>query len=619
MAKAEVENGEINVTITGPADEAPKVEVQDERGGWGNKIEFVLATIGYAVGLGNVWRFPYLCQKNGGGAFLIPYVLCLGLLGIPIFFLELAIGQSVRQGSIGVWNYIHPYLGGVGFASVMVCFLVGLYYNMIIAWCFYYLFASWQNPLPYGDCPNIAVNGTNITKVLECELAGRTQYYWYNNALEITDSIEESGGVLWHMALSLLLAWIVVFLCMMKGVQTAGKAVYFTATFPYLVLFIFFFRGVTLDGAGDGIAHMFKPQFHKLLNPQVWLEAATQIFYSLGVAFGGLIAMSSYNPVHNNCKRDAIMVSLINCGTSVFASIVIFSILGFKAHTSYNNCLSLYANVALPGNETITDKCFDLEKWLSESAQGPGLTFIAFTEAIVMMPVSQLWATLFFCMLLTLGLGSMFGTLEGVITPLYDLKLVSWRKEFVTAFICAMSYLIGLVFCQGSGEYWLQTFDSYSGTLPLLVIGFFELVGVNWIYGAVRFEDDIEYMIKSRPGWYWKITWRFVSPVIVAGIIIASIVSMFLKTMTYAAWAPAKADVVDTEFPVWGFVVIALLILLSTLCIPIVFLVKRFNIVKFDVSKQTQDEIIPPGALTPNLSRAPIALTEEPMDGAEME
>lgn len=158
------------------------------------------------------------------GAFLIPYVLCLALLGIPIFFLELAIGQSVRQGSIGVWNYIHPYLGGVGFASVMVCFLVGVYYNMIIAWCFYYLFASWQDPLPYSFCPTVQVNGTNITKALEeCTLAGRTQYYWYKNALGITGSIDESGGISWHMALSLLLAWIVVFLCMMKGVQTAGK------------------------------------------------------------------------------------------------------------------------------------------------------------------------------------------------------------------------------------------------------------------------------------------------------------------------------------------------------------------------------------------------------------
>lgn len=123
-----------------------------------------------------------------------------------------------------MWNYISPLMGGVGIASVMVCLLVGIYYNMIIAWCFYYLFASWQNPLPYSSCPEIKVNGTNGTLGLpECELAGRTQYYWYNEALGISSGIDESGKILWPLALCLLLAWLVVFLCMMKGVQTAGK------------------------------------------------------------------------------------------------------------------------------------------------------------------------------------------------------------------------------------------------------------------------------------------------------------------------------------------------------------------------------------------------------------
>ena len=153
------------------------------------------------------------------GAFLIPYFLSLFLLGIPLFFLELAIGQSLRQGSVGVWNAIHPYLGGVGYACVVVCLLVGMYYNMIIAWCFYYLFASFQDPLPYSNCPRLD-NGTLLE---ECHEAGRTQYYWYRKALDVTPTIDESGGLVWHLVLVLLVAWIVVFLCMMRGVQSAGK------------------------------------------------------------------------------------------------------------------------------------------------------------------------------------------------------------------------------------------------------------------------------------------------------------------------------------------------------------------------------------------------------------
>lgn len=153
------------------------------------------------------------------GAFLIPYFMSLFLLGIPLFFLELAIGQSLRQGSVGVWNAIHPYLGGLGYACVVVCILVGMYYNMIISWCFYYLFASFQNPLPYSSCPR-DLNGTLLE---ECKEAGSTQYYWYSKALNVSSSIEEGGGVMWHLVMVLLVAWVVVFLCMMRGVQSAGK------------------------------------------------------------------------------------------------------------------------------------------------------------------------------------------------------------------------------------------------------------------------------------------------------------------------------------------------------------------------------------------------------------
>ncbi|XP_031560118.1 sodium-dependent neutral amino acid transporter SLC6A17-like isoform X2 [Actinia tenebrosa] len=591
----------------------------EERPKWGNKIEFILATVGFAVGLGNVWRFPYLCQKNGGGAFLIPYFISLFLLGIPLFFLELGIGQSVRQGSIGVWNYIHPYLGGVGFASVIVCLFVGMYYNMIIAWCFYYLFASWQNPLPYANCPYTIVNNVSVM-IPECDKAGRTQYYWYKNALKASSSINESGGITWHLALSLLLAWIVVWLCMMKGVQSAGKAVYFTATFPYIVLIIFFGRGISLPGAMDGIWYMFKPEFIKLANPQVWLDAATQIFFSLSLAFGGLIAMSSYNPVHNNCHRDAILVSCINCGTSIFASIVIFSILGFKAHKTLNECKVIHG---LNGTEPLNDtarlaECGNMTYWLSQTASGPGLTFIAFTEAIVKMPISQLWATLFFCMLLTLGLGSMFGTLEGVITPVYDLKLVSWRKEFVTAAICAFCYLIGLLFCQRSGEFWLQMFDNFSGTIPLLIIGFFELVGVSWIYGLKRFEDDIEYMIKMRPSIYFRYTWKFISPALVVLILVFSMIGMGIKPVKYSGVDMKTGKATKLDYPGWAYFLIALLIGTSFLFIPAIMLLRRFGILKYErkqYGKAKAGEDVAPAAITPSMSHIPLPPSELPLAG----
>ncbi|CAG9820391.1 unnamed protein product [Phaedon cochleariae] len=220
----------------------PPDDLDPDRAAWSGKLQFFLSIIGYSVGLGNIWRFPYLCQQNGGG--------------IPLFLIELGIGQKMRLGSLGVWNTIHPWLGGIGISSCVVTFFVALYYNVIITWCFYYLYA-------------------------------------------------------------LLLS--------------SDTVVYFTSLFPYVVLTIFFVRGITLKGASAGLAHMLTPKVEKLLSPKVWLDAATQVFYSFGLAFGSLIAFGSYNTPKNNCVRDVILVSVCNAVTAIYASVVIFAILGFKA------------------------------------------------------------------------------------------------------------------------------------------------------------------------------------------------------------------------------------------------------------------------------------------------
>lgn len=153
-------------------------------------------------------------------------------------------------------------------------------------------------------------------------------------------SVNDPGDFNYHMAVALILAWSLVYMCMVQGITSSGKVVYITAIFPYVVLFIFFFRGITLKGAEDGIKHLFTPRWETLQDPVVWLEAGTQIFFSLGLAFGGLIAFSSYNPANNNCYRDALLVSLTNCGTSMFAGVVVFSVIGFKATATFDRCVS---------------------------------------------------------------------------------------------------------------------------------------------------------------------------------------------------------------------------------------------------------------------------------------
>ncbi|XP_037639955.1 sodium-dependent neutral amino acid transporter B(0)AT3-like [Sebastes umbrosus] len=580
-----------------------------ERPKWDNKVQYLLTCIGFAVGLGNVWRFPYLCQTYGGGAFLIPYFIALVFEGLPLLYMELAIGQRLRMGSVGVWMSISPYIGGLGVSSMAVSFLVGLFYNMILAWILWYFFHSFQSPLPWRDCP---LNWNHTGYVSECEKSSPVNYFWYRETLNITPNIETSGSLQWWLVLCLASAWCLVYVCFIRGIETIGKAIYVTATFPFLVLTIFLVRSLTLDGATDGLIYLFTPNWETLKNPKVWLDAATQIFFSLGLAFGGFIAFSSYNPQKNDCEKDALIVGCVNTFTSLYAAIPIFAIIGFKANENYNDCqnwniLSLtnsfnigdenitvqnyddwlnYLNTTHPSEvESLHLKTCNLQTFLDQSASGTGLAFIVFTEAVIRMPGSQVWAVLFFVMLFSLGITSMFGNLEGVLTPLLDLHMVPpWiPKEVFTGLMCLIAFTVSLIFTMGSGNYWLEIFNSYVGSVPLLIIAFFEIISVVYIYGINRFNEDIEWMTGRRPNIFWQATWRFISPFMLLVVFVAYVAVEAEKRPTYNAWNPDYVDfpLADVQhYPEWVFVICVLLTILPIVSIPLVALYKFTGFLK---------------------------------------
>ncbi|KAK3746280.1 hypothetical protein QZH41_016528 [Actinostola sp. cb2023] len=542
--------------------DSPVVNVDDERETWGRKADFMLSCVGYAVGLGNIWRFPYLCYANGGGAFLIPYLIMLVIVGMPMFYMELAAGQYFSLGPIGTWGAICPLFKGVGMASIVVSFLVCIYYNVIIAWCLYFLALSLRSEVLWKHCNNwwntencyegrlpetgkcsrlinATINATtaanvtdNCTAISVKDLTSPSLEFWNRYVLELSDGIGNPGVVKWELFLCLLIAWIGIYFCVWKGVKSSGKVVYFTATFPYLVLFILFIRGVTLPGANKGIEFYLKPEWSRLKDPKVWVAAATQIFYSLGIGFGSLVAMGSYNKFHNNIFKDAVMISLINCGTSVFAGFVIFSTLGFMAHT--------------------------LNKPIEEVADsGPGLVFVVYPQAIAQMPVSPVWAVLFFFMILTLGLDSQFGMMEAVITGLADeYKSLNKHKELFVGITCLLCFIPGITHITQGGAYVLNLLDYQSGGISLLFLGFFETLALAWIYGTSRFSRDIEDMIGSKPGYWWKFTWKICAPTVMIGIFFFSISQW--SGVTYGTY----------KYPNWAEFVGWLIALSSMSCIP---------------------------------------------------
>ncbi|XP_058795871.1 sodium- and chloride-dependent transporter XTRP3 isoform X2 [Phymastichus coffea] len=577
---------------------------QQDRAKWSGKMQFFLSIIGYSVGLGNIWRFPYLCQQNGGGAFLIPFFVMLILEGVPLFLIELGLGQRMRQGAIGVWNTVHPWLGGIGIASCIVTFFVSLYYNVIITWCFYYLFNSFREPLLWSECPKI-----NNKTIEECEKSSETAYFWYRTTLDAAPSIEDGQNLKWWIVLCLLLSWFVVFCIVMKGIQSSGKVVYFTSMFPYLVLTIFFIRGITLKGADAGLVHMYTPKVEKLLEPTVWLDAATQVFYSFGLAFGSLIAFGSYNAPQNHCVQDVLLVSACNAFTAIYASVVIFAILGFKAMSNVDKCLEnnrillinhgllwenaseiQYNQVILDLNASISkvnltlERC-SLSEQLDNAAEGTGLAFIVFTQAIVELPAAPFWSCIFFLMLLALGLGSQIGLLEGMLCVIFEIDIFKRvKKQYITGVLCLTSFIVGLIFCTGAGEYWLKMFDSFAGTIGLVLVALMEIIAVVFVYGHKKFTQDIADMTGYRPGLYWQVTWRFLAPIIMVAILITSVISMFIKKPSYSAWDASLGLTILMDYPDWVLAIAAVIILVGIAPIPVVFLLRRFQWIKFDVN-----------------------------------
>uniref|UniRef100_A0A8C2WPV5 Transporter n=1 Tax=Cyclopterus lumpus TaxID=8103 RepID=A0A8C2WPV5_CYCLU len=518
---------------------------EGDRPKWDNKTQYMLTCVGFCIGIGNVWRFPYLCQTHGGGAFLIPYLILLVLEGMPLLLLEFAIGQRLRKGSVGVWRAINPYLTGVGIASMLVSLLVGLYYNTLIAWILWYLFNSFQDPLPWTQCP-LNDNGTGF--VPECQRSSTVDYYFYRVTLNSSTSIADSGGIHWPIVLCLLAAWTVMCVCYIRGIGTSGKAVYVTAILPYIVLAIFLIRGLTLKGSLSGIKFLFTPDVNELINPKTWLDAGAQVFYAFSLAWGGLISFSSYNPVHNNCVQDAVILTAITGFTSIYAATVTYTIIGFRATEKYDTCISdniltlLNAfdlpedNITTSNYETALNhlnssypdtvlgldiKTCDMQTLLSEGVEGTGLAFIVFTEAITKMPGSPFWSVLFFVMLLCLGISTLFGNIEGVVVPLKDLNLLpkKWPQEAVTGilFHCTINLHTG--------------FDVFNFT-------FQNLSKLIKTFLCCRFNEDLEYMVGHKPGIFWQVTWRFISPLIVLVILVFYMVTQTQEELTYLVWDP---------------------------------------------------------------------------------
>ncbi|XP_013200457.2 sodium-dependent proline transporter [Amyelois transitella] len=489
---------------------------------WSNQREYLLSCLGYAVGIGNLWRFPYLCYRNGGGAFLIPYFLTLLICGIPLVYLETTLGQFASAGCISVFN-INPLFKGAGYAAVVLNVIAVIYFSSIMAYPVLYIYHSFSSPLPWQSCGN----SWNTERC--SELTGHSTFFGSNSSISTPEDeffhirllrqspdITHIGGIVWPVFYCNVICWIIVYFCICNGVKSVGKIVYFTVLFPYIVLCVLFVRGVTLPGAWEGILFYILPDWGQLAKPKVWADAATQIFYSLGPGWGGLVSMASFNQFHYNNLRSSVIIPLVNSGTSIWAGFVVFSVLGFAAERA-----------GVPVGQVAT--------------AGPGLAFVTYPAAVSMMPAPNFWAITFFIMLFFLGIDTMFVTIESVIAGLLDeFPQLRIRKRLITFLTCVVLFCLSIICNTEGGLHIIGLLDSHVAIACVPMVCLLELIAAMYTYGPGRLTRDVMFMVGKPLQPFWIVMWRYIIPAILTIIFLYCM----REASGLAGWTVAMVSVI---------------------------------------------------------------------------
>ncbi|XP_034556688.1 sodium- and chloride-dependent GABA transporter 2-like [Notolabrus celidotus] len=419
-------------------------------------------------------------------------------------------------------------------------------YIIILSWALLFLVFSFSPQLPWASCNNywntdncvdFSAHNNTFAWTNQTNATSPATEFWERRVLAISGGIDEIGSIRFEVLLCLIVMWITCYFCIWKGVKSTGKVVYFTATFPYAMLIILLIRGLSLPGAMQGVLFYLLPEPSRLTDPQVWMEAGAQIFFSYSVGVGSLTVLGSYNAYNNNCYKDCLWLCLLNSGTSIVAGFAVFSVLGFMAQEQ-----------GVPISE------------VAES--GPGLAFIAYPQAVAMMPLPQLWSICFFIMLILLGLDTQFVAMEVVMTSIIDMFPAvmrrTGRRELLLLFFCIICFFSQLVMITEGGMYVFQLFDYYAcNGACILFLCVFETLALGWVFGAERLYSIIKDMTNVKANPFFKICWLYLTPLVSLGSFISSLV--WYQPLTFNRWY---------VYPDWAYVLGWIMALSSILLVP---------------------------------------------------
>ncbi len=609
---------------------------QERRERWTSRPAFIMAAIGSAVGLGNLWRFPYVAFKSGGGAFFIPYLIALITTGIPLMIVEYALGQKYQGGAPKALAAVTKRFRWVGVFALLVSTTITLYYVVIMGYAWHYAVASWNlawtKPAPsykvdrgpdgvelmelepemikhYPSAqeadrltvaeevrPNViklyipakdaehkareeaaqarrpaderipvwtddelardraesewpAVQYVALSKNVDhyftqvC-LGGFRPDYWQQARAAEAEGDEVRGPprlrgmfrISPNLALGAFVTWLLIFLIIFKGLRNVGRVVMLTVPLPVALLVIVLIRGVTLPGSATGLIYYLKPNWAVLSDPSVWTAAYGQIFFSLSLGFGILIAYASYMPPESDVTNSAFITSFGNCATSFLAGFAVFSVLGYLAYVQ---------------GQDVSDVV----------EAGPGLVFVIYPIALAKMPMAtfavSILSFLFFLCLITLGIDSAFSLVEGVATGFRD-YFPRFGRATVTAVFCGLAFLGSLLFCTRSGLMWLDIVDNWMSKYGLVLVGLMECIAVGYFFHIDELKDYINAHSEIKVHNWFDAFIKVITP----AVLIFLLASQFLRniTETYEGYDQILRHAVT--FAGWGWFLVILVVAL---------------------------------------------------------
>jgi NSS family neurotransmitter:Na+ symporter len=462
--------------------------LEEQRESWGTRGAFVLAAVGSAVGLGNLWRFPYELYGHGGGAFLIPYIIAVFVIGVPMLILEFSLGHFTQRAAPDAFARGHKRLEFVGWWSILLGFVIITFYAVILAYCFSFLWFSIEGIRGGGELPWAGEGLEGVKKA---------EHFFLETYLGSTAG-PALGAVRWNIFWSLVLTWLVMYLCIFRGLRLVGKIVWLTVPLPWLMLLVLTVRGLTLPGSIEGLAYYLNPDWSELAKATTWRYAFGQAFFSLSLAFGGvMITYASFLHRSSDLNNNAAIIGLADFGTSFVAGLAVFATLGGMAFVTREAGYPV-------GVENVAQK-------------GASLAFVAFPYALAQLPYSAWFSFVFFFALVTLGIDSGFSITESVLAAVVD--KTGWRRSIVLPVMSLIGLGVGVVYVTEGGLNWLEVIgDFIDGTWGIAFLGLLECMVLGWLWRIDWLREHANERSDWKLGRWWDFLIRVLIPIVLGSL-----------------------------------------------------------------------------------------------------